>query len=280
MRKLKIKKNYIPFVLMAVSCVIMAVLCGIKAVDDIKYNEKLVSSDVIPRTDAVIIADGGNGTEIPKNTKFAVDDLMTKNFSAIKIDARLTKDKKWVSIESENISVVTDGKGNVKNINYYDLLNYNIKNFNPQEFPVIELVENTAKYAYENNVFPVIFFHDYNKSAIKNLLGKLSDNGTHILYFASDDIKVLEYIRTLNSDASLLYYVSEISDEALEKCKSDSNMTLCFNAEREKKISVKIEKMASENIAFMCHGAETLSDIEKLYKLGVRHFITDTVAVE
>ncbi len=280
MRKLKIEKKYIPLVIMAVACIVMAVLCGIKAVDDIKYNEKLISSSLIDTANTFLIADGGNGTEIPKNTKFAVDDLRTKSFSAIKIDARLTKDKKWVSLQSEDISTITDGKGNVKDINYYDLLNYNIKNFRPQEFPVIELVENTAKYAYENSVFPVIFFHDYSKSAIKNLLGKLSSDGTRVLYFASDDIRVLEYIRKLNTDASLLYYVSEINDETLEKCKSDGNMTLCFDAEREKKISVKIEKMTSENIHFMCHGAETLRDIEEFYKLGVRFFITDTVAVE
>lgn len=280
MRKLKIEKKYIPLIIMAIACVVMAVLCGIKAVDDIKYNEKLISSSLINTADTFLIADGGNGTEVPKNTKYAVDDLMAKNFSAIKIDARLTKDKKWVALQSEDISSVTDGKGSVSDILYYDLLNYNIKGFRPQEFPVIELVENTAKYAYENNVFPIIFFHDYSKNAIKNLLGKLSNNGTHVLYFASDDIRVLEYIRKLKPDASLLYYVSEINDEAFEKCRQHGNMTLAFNAEKEKKISVKIEKMMSEDITFMCFGAERLHDIEALYKLGVRFFITDTVAVE
>lgn len=280
MRKLKIEKKYIPLILMAIACIVMAVLCGIKAVDDIKYNEKLISSSIIDTTGTLLIADGGNGTEIPKNTYYAVDDLMAKRFTSMKIDARLTKDKKWVSLQSEDISSVTDGKGNVKDFNYYDLLNYNIKNFRPQEFPVVELVSRTAKYAYENNVFPIIFFHDYNKSAIKSLLGTLSSDGTHVLYFASDDIRVLEYIRKLNSDASLLYYAPSITDEALEKCKTDGNMTLAFDAESEKKINTKIEKMVSENIAFMCHGAETLRDIEELYKLGVRFFITDTVAVE
>ncbi len=280
MRKLKIEKKYIPLILMAAACVVMAILCGIKAVDDIKYNEKLISSPIISHTETFLIADGGNGTDIPKNTKFAVDDLRTKSFSAIKIDARLTKDKKWVSLQSDDISSVTDGKGSVKDIGYYDLLNYNLKNFRPQEFPVVELVEATAKYAYENDVFPVIFLHDYSKSAIKDLIGKLSGDGTHVMYFASDDIRVLEYIRKLSSDASLLYYVSEISDENIEKSKKDGNMALCFNAEKEKKINVKIEKMASENVSFMCHGTETLRDIEKLYKLGVRFFITDTVAVE
>ncbi len=280
MRKLKIEKKYIPFVLMAIACIVMATLCGIKAVDDIKYNEKLTSSSLMDMAQTLLIADGGNGTEIPKNTAYAVDDLTTKQFTAMKIDARLTKDKKWVAIQSEDISVVTNGKGNVNNLSYYDLLNYNIKDFSPQEFPVIELVSSTAKYAYDNNILPVIFFHDYSKSAIKNLLGTLENNGTRVLYFASDDIRVLEYIRKIKAEAPLLYYVSSITDESISLCREDLNMSLCFNAENEKSINIQIEKMVSENVSFVCYGAETLNDIEELYKLGVRRFITDTVAVK
>lgn len=280
MRKLKIEKKYIPLIFMVAACVVMAVLCAIKMADDVKYNEKLNSSSLIDQTLTLLIADGGNGTEVPKNTIYAVDDLMTKGFTAIKIDARLTKDQKWVALRSDDISVVTNGKGNVKDFSYYDLLNYNIKNFRPQEFPVIELVSRTAKYAYENNIFPVIFLHDYSKSAIKKLIAELSSDGTRVLYFASDDIRVLEYIRKISSDSALIYYVSEISDEVIEKAVQGGNMTLCFNAQKEKNADLKIEKMESEKVAFMCHGAETLRDIEELYKLGVRLFITDTVAVE
>ncbi len=280
MRKLKIEKKYIPLIIMAAACIIMAVLCGIKMVDDIKYNEKLNSSSLIDQSMTLLIADGGNGTEIPKNTVYAVDDLMKKGFTAIKLDARLTKDKKWVALQNDDISVVTNGKGSVKELSYYDLLNYNIKSFLPQEFPVIELVSQIAKYAYENNIFPVIFFHDYNKSATKSLIAELNSDGTRVLYFASDDIRVLEYIRKLDTNASLIYYAPSITDEVIEKCKEDYNITLAFDAEREKKINTKVEKMVSENVPFMCHGAETLHDIEKLYKLGVTTFITDTVVVE
>lgn len=280
MRKLKIQKKYIPLIIMAVACAVMAVLCAVKMVDDIKYNEKLTSSSLIDSTVTLMIADGGNGTEIPKNTVYAVDDLMKKGFTAIKIDARLTKDKKWVSLESDDVSAVTDSKGSVKNLTYYDLLNYNLKSFRPQEFPVVELVTTTAKYAYENNVFPMIFLHDYNKSAIKNLVTELKSNGTHVLYYASDDIRALQYVRKLDADVSLAYYVSSITDETIEECKEITNTAICFDAEREKEVNVKIEKMTSESLQFMCYGAQTLSDIEKLYKPGVRIFITDTVAVE
>lgn len=280
MRKLKIEKKYIPFIIMVAACIVVAVLCIIKAVNEIKYNEKLSQSEIISISDTILIADGGNDTEIPKNTVYAVDDLMIKGFQAIKIDARLTKDKKWVSLESDDISSVTNGKGKVKDIAYYDLLNYNLKDFRPREFPVVELVENTAKYAYENNVLPVIFCHDYNKKAIKNLVNKLSSDGTHVMYFASDDIRVIEYIRKLRTDAALVYYASEITDEDITKCSQDGNITLCFNAGKEKDIKVKLEKMKIENVSFMCHNVQTLKDIEALYKFGVRCFVTDTVAVD
>lgn len=280
MRKLKIEKKYIPLFALIAACVIMAVLCGIKMADDVKYNEKITSSKIIDTSATLFIADGGNGTEIPKNTIYAVDDLKKKGFTAVKIDARLTKDKKWVSLESDNISEVTNGKGSVKDLSYYDLLNYNIKDFLPQEFSVVELVSDTAKYAYENSILPVIFFHDYNKSAIKNLVSTLNNNGTQVLYFASDDIRVLEYIRKLSADASLVYYVPSVTDEAIEKCKEIQNTALCFDVQKEKKANVKIEKMTSENIMYMCYGAETLHEMEALYKLGVKTFITDTVTVE
>ncbi len=280
MRKLKFEKKHIPFTIMAVACIIVAILCGIKAIDEIKYNEKLFSSSLVDTNQTIIIADGGNGTEIPKNTKYAVDDLMKKGFIAMKIDARLTKDKKWVSLANEDISSVTTGKGNVKDFTYFDLLNHNIKNFRPNEFPVIELVSSTAKYASDNGILPVIFFHDYNKSAIRNLYAKLASDSTRVLYFASDDIRVLEYLRKLSADASLLYYVSSITDEDIERCRQDGNMTLGFSFGKDKDTKTAIEKMASENVPFLCFGAETLGDIESLYKLGVRSFITDTVSME
>lgn len=279
MKKLKIGKKQIPFVLMAVACIVMAVLCGIKAVDEIKYNEKLFSSSLVDINQTIIIADGGNDTEIPKNTKYAVDDLMKKGFIAMKIDVRLTKDKKWVSLRDEDISSVTTGKGNVKDFTYFDLLNHNIKNFRPNEFPVIELVSGTAKYASDNGILPVIFLHDYNKGAVKNLWSEITGNNVRVLYYASDDIRALEYIRKLSPDASLLYYVSDITEEDIEKCRKDGNMALGFDFSKDKKTKSNIEKMAAENIPFVCFGAETLRDIESLYKLGVRMFITDTVSI-
>ena len=54
-------------------------------------------------------------------------------------------------------------------------------------------------------------------------------------------------------------------------------MSLCFNAGSKNDFAQSIEKMTNEEINFLCYGVETLKDIESLYKLGVRQFITDTV---
>ena len=85
----KIEKKHIPAIILAVVCIIVAVLCSIKAVKEIKYRELLPDSPIIELEGTLIIADGGNGTEIPKNTFYAIDDLRTKQFTAMKIDARL-----------------------------------------------------------------------------------------------------------------------------------------------------------------------------------------------
>ncbi len=277
MRKLKFEKKYIPAALLAMACVVVGIFCAVKAIDEIKYNEILTDSSLMELTDVQLIADGGNGTEIPKNTVYAVDDLMLKSIRSIKIDARLTKDKKWVALKNSDISSVTNGKGSAKDYNYFDLLNFNITGYKPSEHPVIELASETAKYAYQNGVSPIIYLHDYDKGAIKNLLSTLKNDGARISAYASDNIKILKYIRKNNSEISLIYYVDAVTDEAIEICKNDGNMSLCFNAKNKANTTVCIEKMTFENVSFLCYGAETLDDIEELYKIGVRLFVTDTV---
>lgn len=277
MRTFKIDKKHIPAIALAVACVVVGVLCAVKAVDSIKYKELLDDSTIMDFTQTSIIADGGHGTQVPKNTTYAVDDLVSKQITSIKIDARLTSDKKFVALKDDDISEITNGKGSVKKHRYYDLLNFNIKNYKPNEFPVIQLVSDTAEYAYQNSILPVIYFHDFDKAAGKELVSSLKGENINIFAYASDNIKVLNYIRKLNKDVKLIYYVESITDEAIGFCKSDGNMSLCFNAQSKTDFASAIEKMINEEISFLCYGTETLKDVEKLYRLGVRQFITDTV---
>jgi len=277
MRTLKIEKKHIPAIILVVACIVTAILCGIKAVREIKYKELLPESDIISLEGTYIIADGGNGTTIPKNTSYAIDDLLTKQFTAIRIDARLTKDKKYVALADSDISTLTKGKGEVGSYNYFDLLEFNIRNFKPRENPVIELVSEVGKYAHSNGISPIIYLHDFNKKAVKELMGNFSEEGVSVYAYASDNLKELRYIRKQNIDTGLIYQVDEVTDEAIEACKTDGNMSICFNGKDTKQISTCIEKMESEQISYLCYGVETLNDIEELYKLGVRRFITDTV---
>ncbi len=280
MRTFKFEKKHIFAAVLAIACIVIGILCAIKAVDSIKYNEFLVESSLLNLRQTNLIADGGNGTEIPKNTKYAIDDLVVKQFKSIKIDARLTADKKFVSLKNNDISDFTNGKGNVGNYRYYDLLNYNLKNFKPSEFPSVELVSDTASYAYRNGVSPIIYFHEFNKESAKELLAFFYNEGVTVSAFASDNIKVLRYIRKINNSTHLIYYIDVVTDEAIEFCKEDKNTSLCFNAKNKQNTATAIEKMTTEEVDFLCYGTESLKDIEKLYKIGVRSFITDTVRID
>ncbi len=277
MRTFKVEKKHIPAIALAVACIVVGILCAVKAVDSIKYKELLNDSSIMDFSQTSIIADGGHGTEVPKNTTYAVDDLVSKQIISIKIDARLTSDKKFVALKDDDISEFTNGNGSVKNYRYYDLLNFNIKNFKPNEFPVIPLVTDTAKYAYQSSVSPIIYFHDFDKTAGKELINYFKSENIYIFAYASDNIKVLNYIRKLNKDVKLIYYVENITEEAINSCKDDSNMSLCFNSQSKIDFAQTVEKMTNEEINFLCYGVETLKDIESLYKLGVKQFITDTV---
>lgn len=277
MRTFKIEKKHIPAIALAVACVVVGILCAVKAVDSIKYKELLNDSSIMDFSQTSIIADGGHGTEVPKNTTYAIDDLVSKQIISMKIDARLTSDKKFVALENDDISEITNGNGSIKNYRYYDLLNFNIKDFNPNEFPVIQLVSDTAKYAFQSSVSPIIYFHDFDKNAGKALINYFRSENIYIYAYASDNIKVLNYIRKLDKDVKLIYYVEDVTEEAITLCKEDSNMSLCFNAGKKSDFAESIEKMTNGEVNFLCYGAERLKDIESLYRLGVRQFITDTV---
>ncbi len=277
MRKLKLSKNNILAILLTAACVVVGTLCIVKAVDSIKYRETIIESELVQLENIIITADGGNGLDVPKNTKYAIDDLSGKFFTSVEIDARLTLDKKWVALAESDISSVTDGRGDVKNYNYYNLLNHNIKNFKPNEFPVIELTANVAKYSHENGVSPIIHIHNNNKAEIKKLVGSLNENATLVTHFASSDLKILEYVSEITTDAGLIYYVDEITDEAIETAKKNPRYLICFDYEKNDKKD--IERLIVDGVGAICRGADTLKKIDRCYNIGVRHFITDAVKV-
>lgn len=278
MRKFKFEKKYIPAFLLTAACVVIGVLCLIKAVDEIKYNQCLSDSDIMDLYQTVLIADGGNGTDIPKNTKYAIDDLKLKSFSAVKIDARLTEDKKWAAVEDEDISSLTDGEGLVSDYTFYELLKFDVNHsfFGNNYF--IESVTDVAKYAFENGFNATVFLHDYDKNAIKNLIEDFKADGTYVYAFASSSLKTLKYVRKLDQSVNLIYYVDEITDENIQFCKENYGCSICFNAENSKN-KKQIEAMIDSDVGFLCYKAETLGEIEDMYKLGVRSFVNDAVQI-
>lgn len=279
MRTLKLEKKHIPYVLLAVACFVVAVLCIIKAFDLIKYNEFLSDSKILNPHAVTLIADGGNGRDIPKNTKYAIDDLRKKGFTHIEIDARLTSDKKWVALSDEKISSVTKGRGKVSTYSYFELLNYNLKDVSGDKTAVIELVEDTFTYAIENEFICTVYIHDFDKAAISSLLNSLANITTRAFYIASGDPRIIDYAKTVLPTLNIVYYVDEITEENLNKCKNNTGFTLCFNADNKKNNKEKLELASEYEVRTICYGADRLKDIEKFYKMGIRHFVNSTVQI-
>ena len=274
MKKFKIQKKYIPALILAAACVIIAILFTLKAVHN--NHDKLTQSSVIDALQVIITADGGNDTKVPKNTYLAIDDLVKKGFTSMKIDARLTADKKWVSLAEEDISSVTNGSGKISQYKYYELMNYNIKGAPAFTHPVIEPITDTVSYALSNSITPIVYVHNNSKSAIRNLIDDLLSNATGVFFFASSESSSIEYVKKYQATIPCIYYVDEITEEAIDFCKQTTS-TLCFNAKNPNNTQEMMELMFFEEIAIACYNAETLSEIEDLYKIGIRQFINDSI---
>ncbi len=279
MRKLKFNKKHIPAYILALACTIVAIFCLVKAFDDIKYHEDLTQSSVIDIHNIVLTADGSNGTKTLPNTKDAIDDLRLKSFTTMKIDVRLTKDKKWVALKDKDISSVTKGKGDVSSFNYYDLLNYNLKHSSPLHPPVIEPAETIIRYAYENEISSMLFIHNYDKGAIKQLIRTISSENYRVVSIAASDIRILQYVEKLTTSFSLVYFVEEITDDIFTDYKNKPEYVICFDASSSANTPKLVEKLHTEEINCICYNAENLKTIERFYKFGIRQFINDTVEI-
>ena len=130
-----------------------------------------------------------------------------------------------------------------------------------------------------NEFFCTVYIHDFDKAAIKSLLDSLVNTTTRVFYIASDDLRILEYAKSVLPTLNVIYYVDEITEENLNVCKKYTEFTLCFNADNKKNNKEKIDIASDYEVRTICYGAERLKDIEEFYKMGIRQFVNDSVKI-
>ena len=136
---------------------------------------------------------GLTSKNIKENTIEAFTNALNNGYSGIELDIRITKDKQIVVIHDKMINRTSNGKGNINNITYKELLKYSfgskkIKSKIPLLKDVIKKINNS-----------IIIIELKEKIEKKDLEKILSKNTTNEYYLCSfnktfiDNIKDIKY---------------------------------------------------------------------------------------
>ncbi|MBQ3021423.1 MAG: hypothetical protein IJD92_04275 [Bacilli bacterium] len=138
---------------------------------------------------------------IKENTLEAFINAINNNYQGIELDIRLTKDKKIVVLHDKLINRTSNGKGNINNLTYKELSNYNFgTNKIKSKLPLLkDVIENI-----NNKIIIIELKEEINEFEIDKIL-KL--NNTNQYYLTSFNKKYIDNLKNINYKKGLINYV-------------------------------------------------------------------------
>ena len=266
--------------------VILIISCGVYVADlFLGYKppeiKKLSDSGISNITDVKLTAHRGFSGIAPENTLIAFEKAAEYGFYSAECDVHLTKDGIWVIYHDDNIFRLTNGYKNIAESTYDELQEYvidngvNVVDYPNQKIPTLEEYLVVCK---DTGIVPQIEIKSGSEEKLKEILDllvkyDLKENAMIISF----DEAMISKVRKLDSEIELWYLVEEITDEAIEKC-VENNYALAFN--HKKNDEEKIKKAGKENIKLCSWTVDDLSELERLYNLGVKCITTNTIIPE
>lgn len=126
---------------------------------------------------------------IKENTLEAYINAINNNYSGIELDIRLTKDKKIICLHDKFINRTSDGKGNINNLTYKEVLKYNFGSKKVKS--KIPLLESVIK-KLNNTIIFIELKEKINLNELEVILNKNKTNTYYICSFYKDIIDDIE----------------------------------------------------------------------------------------
>lgn len=179
------------------------------------------------------IAHRGFSSVYPENTIPAIDAAIKKGYYGVEFDIHTTKDGIWILNHDSDIDKMTNGTGEISEMTYDELQEYNIDNGNGIEnYENLKLpkFEDALKLISESGVVPFIEIKGYDPVAFKNLLEIIDNyNLTESAVIISFDLEALLGIRELNNSIKLMYLTNNLTKEDVDVCLTNGNIGVDIN---------------------------------------------------
>ncbi len=228
-----------------------------------------------------LIAHRGFSSQAPENTVPAIEKARQFGFDTAEIDVRQTQDGVWVVSHDVDVKSMTDKKGRISSMTYYDLVTCTVDNgAKHKEYDSLKIptLDRMLKACLEYNVRPMIEIKDYTESGIKSLLEIIDKNGfTESCSVISFDRKALELVEKQNPDIQLYVLADKLTNKEIKKCLADTEIGVSFNGHRKINDRKKIEKLLDAGIPLACWTVDDEDTVKKYFDMGVTEFVTNRV---
>lgn len=144
---------------------------------------------------------GLTNKDIKENTLESCINAINNNYLGIELDLRLTKDKKIVILHDKLINRTSNGKGNVNNFTYNELLKYNFGSKKiKSKIPLLETIIKNIN----NKIIILELKEEINEAELDKIL---KFNNSNEYYLMSFNKKYIDNLKNINYKKGLINYV-------------------------------------------------------------------------
>ncbi len=254
------------------------------------------SDKAVPLSDAqlsspdsvTLISHRGMRIAAPENTVEAVIKSAQAGYRYVEFDVRRTLDGMWVLMHDSDIKRTTNGKGEISEITYKQLLSYRIDSGNgidEYELVTVPTIEQILTACAENGLVPVIEIKQSGTEHIQELLSIVADrwsNECKIITFNREQAELVHSIiqqgstTLLNDNVTVMWLTNDLSEETLATAKSNTAIHVSFNGNEAGKAE-EIKAFTDAGISLATWTVNKAQRVKELNDLGITWFTTDNI---
>ncbi len=280
----KRKTIVIIVVAVLVAIALAAVLIAVKSFtrnDGGKSPEQIIRfSQIIPDIspyEIMPVAKRGLCAQAPENTLQSIELAAAEGFAAVSFDVRETRDGIWVLLRDEKINTMTDGRGKVSKLTYYEILMFTINNgANIANYPdtKIPTLEDGLLLCRSLNLNAFIRVEKSDEQGLSRLVNLFTELGREGFTIVSPDKQVLEIVRQLSPETEIWFENDSPGKKDLDWLKLNGGMGVVSSRGITDK---QAERIKDAGLALAGDNIDSPKKLKKFYDYGTRVFFTDSI---
>lgn len=228
-----------------------------------------------------LIAQKGLSGLAPENTRFAIEKAGRESFTAVTFDIRETLDGVFVLMQDSTLNRMTNGRGKIKRLTYFELLNFTVDNgANIEEYSDVKIaeLEEILDLCAQFGMRPYINIKQCSTDGITKLIAILTRRlDTQICAILSCNKEYLSTIKGLAPSTELWLIAPKLTKQEMEWLEENEGIYVAFDAQEQDNTEEKIKILIQAGKKTACIDVEDPQTVKRMYAMGVKDFHTDRI---